>query len=100
MKQGMRLISGDATQQCDGGPAQLLFYLVSKHICQSTTSQHKDELSRDTSLAIYPVSNQHKQTISGYKDDSLHCECTSEGPPRGDRKCGAAFLHVCFPFIK
>lgn len=95
----MGLVSGDDTQQRDVGPAQLL-YLVSKHICQSTTSQYKDELSRDTSLVIYPVSNQHKQTISGYKDDSVHCECTSEGPLQGDREWDAAFLHVFFPLIK
>lgn len=100
VKLEMCLISGDATLQCNGGPAQPLFYLVSKHICQSNTSQYKDELSGDTSLAIYPVSNQHKQTISGYKDDSVHCERTSVGPLQGDRECDATFLNVFLPLIK
>lgn len=100
MKQRMCLISGGATQQGYGGPAQLLSYLVSKHICQSTKPQYKDEPSGDTSLAVFPESNQRKQTVSGCKDDSVLSERTSESPLQGDRKHNTTFLHVVLPLIK
>lgn len=83
-----------------GALTQLLFYLVSKHVCQSTKSQYKDELSGDTSLPSFPVSNQRKQTVSSYKDDSVLSECTSEGPLQGDRERNTSFLQVFLPLIK
>lgn len=76
------------------------FYLVSKHICQSTKSQYEDGLSGDTSLAFFPVSNQRKQTVWGYKDDSVGSERTSEGPLQGDRERSTTFLHVFLSLIK
>lgn len=100
MKLGMCLVSDGATQQGYGGPTQLLFYLVSKHICQSTKSQYKDKLSGDTGLVSFPVSTQRKQTVLCYKDDSVLCECTSEGPLQGDRECNTSFLQVFLSLIK
>lgn len=64
--------------------ARILFYLVSKHVCQSTTPRYEEELSGDGSLAFFPLSNQCKQTVSGCKDDSALSERTSEGPLQGD----------------
>ena len=60
------------------------FYLVSKHVCQSTAPRYEEELSGDGSLASFPLSNQCKQTVSGCKDDSALSERTSEGPLQGD----------------
>lgn len=60
-------------------PLNCFFYLVSKHVCQSSELWYKDELSGDTSLAFFPVSNQCKQTASGYRDDRTHLWRPSAG---------------------
>lgn len=62
-----------------GPAAQRRFCLVSKHICQSSKSQNKSGLSGDARLAVCPVINHLKLTVSGCKDDNIGCERTSEG---------------------
>lgn len=96
MKLGMRLAPGGAARQGDGA----LFYLVSKHICQSSEPQSEDEPPADTGLAFFPVRNRRKQTVSGCKDDSVLSERTSDGPLQGDRERSNTFLHVSLSLIK
>lgn len=91
MKLGMRLVPGGAARQGDGA----LFYLVSKHICQSSEPQSEDEPPADTGLAFFPVRNRRKQTVSGCKDDSVLSELTAHC-----RETGNAATHsFMFPSL-
>lgn len=93
MKLGMCLVSGSATQQGDGA------LLSSFFICSQNTFVNQPSRNTWTSCQE-TLSNQRKQTVSGYKDDSVVSECTSEGTLQGDRECNTKFLHVLLSLIK